>query len=81
MMNSVSVFFLNSTANKHKYFCPTFLLKIINQNIGVGVEKLKKLTHGKKYLMKKLVKYLLKITRLLMKSGTNLYSIKLYNIL
>ena len=35
----------------------------------------------KKIPYKKLVEYLLKITRVLMKSGTNLYSIKFYNIL
>ena len=35
----------------------------------------------KKIPYEKLVEYLLKITRVLMKSGTNLYSIKFYNIL
>ena len=48
---------------------------------GLARQKNRIRTTRKKIPYEKLVKYLLKITRLLMKSGTNLYSTKFYNVL
>ena len=55
----------------------SFLKRNIDWNFHIG----KYMHRRKKIPYEKLVEYLLKITRVLMKSGTNLYSIQFYNIL
>ena len=57
-----------------KMYCSVYYVNAV-------VIVLYQVTTRKKIPYEKSVKNLLKITRLLMKSGTNLYSIKFYNIL